>query len=47
MDKVIYTLLLDSDNSIKEVINLSNNSIDIDSIKLLGQSILNNNNIKK
>ncbi len=47
MDKVIYTLLLNNDNSIKEVINLSNNSIDIDSIKLLGQSILNNNNIKK
>lgn len=36
MDKVIYTLLLDSDNSIKEVINLSNNNIDIDSIKSLG-----------
>ena len=47
MDKVIYTLLLNNDNSIKEVINLSNNSIDIDSIKLLGQSILNNNSIKK
>ena len=47
MDKVIYTLLLNNDNSIKEVINLSNNNIDIDSIKLLGQSILNNNNIKK
>lgn len=47
MDKVIYTLLLNNDNSIKEVINLSNNSIDIDSIKLLGQSILNNYNIKK
>ena len=46
MDKVIYTLLLNNDNSIKEVINLSNNNIDIDSIKLLGQSILNNN-IKK
>ena len=47
MDKVIYTLLLNNDNSIQEVINLSNNNIDIDSIKLLGQSILNNNNIKK
>lgn len=46
MDKVIYTLLLNNDNSIKEVINLSNNNIDIDSIKSLGQSILNNN-IKK
>lgn len=47
MDKVIYTLLLNNDNSIKEVINLSNNNIDMDSIKSLGQSILNNNNIKK
>ena len=47
MDKVIYTLLLNNDNNIKEVINLSNNNIDIDSIKSLGQSILNNNNIKK
>ena len=47
MDKVIYTLLLNNDNSIKEVINLSNNNIDIDSIKSLGKSILNNNNIKK
>ena len=47
MDKVIYTLLLNNDNSIKEVINLSNNNIDIDSIKSLGQSILNNNIIKK
>ena len=47
MDKIIYNLHLNNDNSIKEVINLSNNSIDIDSIKLLGQSILNNNNIKK
>ena len=47
MDKVIYTLLLNNDNSIKEVINLSNNNIDVDSIKSLGQSILNNNIIKK
>ena len=47
MDKVIYTILLNSDNSIKEVINLSNNNIDTNNIKSLGQSILNNNNIKK
>ena len=47
MDKVIYTLLLNNDNSIKEVINLSNNNIDIDSIKLLGQSILSKNDIKR
>ena len=47
MDKVIYTILLNSDNSIKEVINLSNNNIDIDSIKSLGQSILSKNDIKR
>lgn len=47
MDKVIYTLLLNNDNSIKEVINLSNNNIDIDSIKSLGQSILSKNDIKR
>lgn len=47
MDKVIYTILLNSDNSIKDVINLSNDSIDIDSIKLLGQSILSKNDIKR
>lgn len=32
---------------IKDVINLSNNNIDIDSIKSLGQSILSKNNIKR
>lgn len=47
MDKVIYTILLNSDNSIKEVINLSNNNIDIDSIKSLGQFILSKNDIKR
>ena len=47
MDKVIYTILLNSNNSIKEVINLSNNNIDIDSIKLLGQSILSKKDIKR
>lgn len=47
MDKVIYTILLNSDNTIKKVVNLSNNNIDIDSIKLLGQSILSKNDIKR
>lgn len=47
MDKVIYTLLLNNDNSIKEVINLSNNNIDTNSIKLLGQSILSKKDIKR
>lgn len=47
MDKVIYTILLNSDNSIKEVINLSNNNIDTNNIKSLGQSILSKNDIKR
>ena len=46
MDKVIYTILLDSNNSIRDVINLSNNNIDDSSIKILGQSILDKNNLK-
>lgn len=47
MDKVIYTILLNSDNTIKEVINLSNNNIDTNNIKSLGQSILSKNDIKR
>lgn len=47
MDKVIYTIFLNSDNSIKDVINLSNDSIDTNSIKELGQSILSKNGIKR
>lgn len=46
MDKVIYTLLLDSDNNILDIINLSNNTIDTDSIKVLCKSILSKNDIK-
>lgn len=45
MDKVIYTILLDSNNSIRDVINNSNNNIDDSSIKVLGQSILDKNNL--
>lgn len=47
MDKVIYTILLDDNNSIRDVINLSNNNIDDSSIKVLGHSILDKNNLKK
>ena len=47
MDKVIYTILLDDNNSIRDVINLSNNDIDDSSIKVLGQSILDKNNLKR
>lgn len=46
MDKVIYTILLNNDNSIIDVINLSNNNIDNSSIKVLGQSILDRDKIK-
>lgn len=46
MDKVIYTILLNNDNSIMDVINLSNNNIDDSSIKVLGQSILDRDKIK-
>ena len=35
MDKVIYTILLDENNSIRDVINLSNNNIYDCSIKVL------------
>lgn len=47
MDKVIYTILLDENNSIRDVINLSNNNIDDSSIKVLGHSILDKNNLKR
>ena len=46
MDKVVYTILLDNDNSIRDVINLSNNNMDDSGIKVLGQSILDNDKIK-
>lgn len=46
MDKIIYTILLDENNSIRDVINNSNNNIDDSSIKVLGQSILDRDNLK-
>ena len=46
MDKIIYTILLDENNSIRDVINNSNNNIDDSSIKVLGQSILDSDNLK-
>ena len=46
MDKIIYTILLDENNSIRDVINNSNNNIDDSSIKALGQSILDRDNLK-
>ena len=46
MDKIIYTILLDENNFIRDVINNSNNNIDDSSIKALGQSILDRDNLK-
>lgn len=46
MDKIIYTILLDENNSIRDVINNSNNNIDDSSVKALGQSILDRDNLK-
>ena len=46
MDKIINTILLDENNSIIDVINNSNNNINDSSIKALGQSILDRDNLK-
>lgn len=46
MDKIINTILLDENNSIRDVVNNSNNNIDDSSIKVLGHSILDKNNLK-
>lgn len=47
MDSVIYTVLIDSNNNIKEVINHSNNDISQEKIKRIATSILSSNKIKK
>lgn len=46
MDATIYTVLLNDDNEIKDVINHSNNKLSTEDIKALGQEILDSN-IKK
>lgn len=46
MDKIIYTILLDENNFIRDVINNSSNNIDDSSIKVLEQSILDRDNLK-
>lgn len=46
MDSTIYTILIDGDNNIKEIINHSNNSISNNEIKDIANSILTSKNIK-
>lgn len=47
IDSVIYTVLIDEDNSIKEIINHSNNDSQIINVNLTINNILKNNNIEK
>ena len=43
MDSVVYTILLDKDNNIKEIINHSNNKLETTEITNLANKILENN----
>lgn len=45
MDSIVYTILLDENDNIKDIINHSNNKIDNSSISLIAKNILNNKNI--
>lgn len=46
MDSTIYTVLIDEDNNIKEIINHSNNNLTDSEIKTIASDILNNDNIE-
>lgn len=46
LDSIIYTVLIDEDNNIKEVINHSNNDIDSNDIKQKAKTILNTKDLK-
>lgn len=46
MDSTVYTILMDEDNNIKEIINHSNSEVHFDEIALLASRILNKHNIK-
>lgn len=46
MDATIYTILIDENNNIKEIINHSNNSIDTSQITNIAKNILSKNKIK-
>lgn len=43
MDSIVYTILIDENNNIKEIINHSNNELETKKINLLANKILNNN----
>lgn len=43
MDSIVYTILLDKDNKIKEIVNHSNNKLDSSEITLLATKILESN----
>lgn len=47
IDSVIYTILIDDNNNIKEIINRSNNNLTDDEIRVLASNILNKTNISK
>lgn len=47
MDSVVYTVLLDDENNIKEVINHTNNSINTSKITTLAKDILKSKDIKQ
>ena len=46
MDSIVYTVLLDSNNNIRDIINHSNNKIDNSEISKLAKDILNKKDIK-
>ena len=47
MDSTVYTVLLDSNNNIKDIMNHSNNNVNNNDISEIAQNILNNKNIKE
>lgn len=46
IDSTVYTILLDSNDNIRDIINHSNNKLDNSDISLIAKNILNNKNIK-
>lgn len=47
MDSTVYTVLLDSNNNIKDIMNHSNNNVNNNDISEIAQNILNNKNIQE
>ncbi len=46
MDKVIYTVILDNTNNIKDIINMANDNLKEDDIKKIASEILNSKSLK-